>query len=111
MHIIMETVVAFLAAGGLLALGWILFGRLLVPVGEDTFAVVWARGAGETLEHDLSGLLWLRAGGMARMTIVVVDGGLDNEGLALATALLEREPEVYFCAAGELERCIRERGC
>lgn len=104
MHVIIQVIVAFLAAGGLLALGWFLFGRLLSPIaGESVFAVIPARGAGERLEHDVSGVLWLRAGGMARMTVVIVDDGLDGEGLAVANALLERDSGIRFCRRGELE--------
>lgn len=104
MRIIVEIIVAFLAAGGLLALGWFLFGRLLSPVaGENVFAVIPARGAGDRLEHDVSGILWLRAGGMARMTVVIVDDGLDCEGLAVAAALLERDNGIRFCRPEELE--------
>ena len=104
MRVIVEVIVAFLAAGGLLALGWFLFGQLLAPVaGEKVFAVIPARGAGERLEHDVSGILWLRAGGMARMTVVIVDDGLDCDGLAVAKALLERENGIRFCRREELE--------
>lgn len=107
MHIIIEVMVAFFAAGGLLALGWLLFGRLLAPIGGTdggkVFAVVPAKGGGETLEHDVSGILWLQAGGMARMTVVIVDDGLDCEGLAVASALLERESGIQFCRREALE--------
>lgn len=107
MRIIVEIIVAFLAAGGLLALGWFLFGRLLSPVaGENVFAVIPARGAGDRLEHDVSGILWLRAGGMARMTVVIVDDGLDCEGLAVASALLERDSGIRFCRREELEEIL-----
>lgn len=108
MRIVMEVVIAFLAAGGLLVLGWFLFGRLLVPVtGESVFAVVSAEGAGERLEHDVAGLLWIRSGGLAKFTIVIVDDGLDSAGLAVAAALLDRESGVLFCASGRLEECMR----
>lgn len=104
MRTVIEIVIAFLAAGGLLVLGWFLFGRLLVPVaGENVFAVVRAKGSGERLEHDVAGLMWLRSGGLARVTIVIVDDGLDSMGLAVAAALLERDNGIRFCRRGELE--------
>lgn len=107
MRVIVEIIVAFLAAGGLLALGWFLFGRLLSPVaGENVLAVIPAKGAGERLEHDVSGVLWLRAGGMARMTVVIVDAGLDCEGLAVASALLERDNSIQICRPEELEELL-----
>ncbi len=109
LRIFAEIIVAFLAAGGLLFLCWALFGRLLAPVaGEEVWAVVRAGGAGERLEHDVAGLLWLRVGGMARFTIVIVDDGLDERGRAVAEALLSREPAIRLCAAGTLESCMGE---
>lgn len=108
MHTVVEVVVAFFAAGGLLALAWLLYGKLLAPtVGERIFAVVTAKGAGEQLEHEVSGLLWLRGGGMGKFFIIIVDDGLDQDGLGIAAALLKRESGIFFCPAGRLETCIR----
>lgn len=102
MRSFIEILVAFFAAGGLLALGWLLFGRLLAPVGEGLYALVPARGDAPRLEHDVAGLLWLRGGGLARLTVVIVDDGLDSAGLAVAAAVLERERGVLFCTREEL---------
>ncbi len=111
MRIIVEVIIAFLAAGGLLALGWFVLGRLLAPIGGKDggkiFAVVPAHGAGETLEHDIAGLTWLRAGGMANFRIAIADNGLDEQGLEIAAALLRKEPELLFFPAGELAEYIR----
>lgn len=107
MRILTEIIVAFLAAGGLLMLCWILFGRLLTPVaGERVWAVVRTRGGADGLEHDVAGLLWLRKSGMAGFTIVIVDEGLDESGRAVAAALLDREVGVRLCLAGALEENI-----
>jgi 3-methyladenine DNA glycosylase AlkD len=56
----------------------------------------------------VAGLLWLRVGGMARFTIVIVDDGLDERGRAVAEALLSRESAIRLCAAGTLESCMGE---
>ena len=85
---------ALLAAVGLLALGWLTFGRLLTPVGGSgggpVYAVVPASGDGAHLEQDVKGLLWLRGAELARFTIVIADGGLAGTGRAVAAALLTR---------------------
>lgn len=108
LRILIEMIIALLATGGLLALCWGLFGRLLAPVAEEgVFAVVRAAGAGERLEHDVSSLLWLRAGGLAKPAIIILDEGLDEMGLAIAAALLKREAGICLCKVGELESCIR----
>lgn len=104
MRTIVEIIVAFLAAGGLLVLGWGLFGRLLTPIaGERVWAVVQARDGAEWLEHDVAGLLWLRKSGMAGFTIVIMDEGLDENGRAVAAALIDRESNIRLCVAGSLE--------
>ena len=66
MNAIWQVLLALLAAVGLLALGWLTFGRLLPPVGGSgggpVYAVVPASGDGAHLEQDVKGLLWLRGG-------------------------------------------------
>ena len=70
MNAIWQVLLALLAAVGLLALGWLTFGRLLTPVGGGgggpVYAVVPASGDGAHLEQDVKGLLWLRGGELAR---------------------------------------------
>lgn len=106
-----EAALALLAAGGLLMLGWLLFGRLLAPVGgrgAPVYAVVPVHGGGAALERTVDGLLWLQSGDFARFTIVVADFGLDESGLAAAAALARREPGVIFCSLGSLEEYIKD---
>ena len=101
---IWQVVLALLAAAGLLALGWTLFGRLLVPAGGSgaVYAVVPAAGDGSGLEQTVKGLLWLRSGDLARFTIVIADGGLDPAGRAAAAALLARDRGIVLCPADRL---------
>jgi len=116
-QVIGEIAIALLAAGGLLMVSWLLFGRLLAPVGEDgmpVYAVVPATGGGEGLEYTVNGLLWLRGGKLAQFTIVVADFGLDARGLAAAETLLRREPGLIFCPLTDLEHYIKDKtqdGC
>ena len=90
MNAIWQVLLALLAAVGLLALGWLTFGRLLTPVGGGgggpVYAVVPASGDGAHREQDVKGLLWLRGGELARFTIVIADGGLDGTGRAVPAA-------------------------
>ena len=69
MNAIWQVLLALLAVVGLLALGWLLFGKLVTPVGGGgggpVYAVVPAAGDGEHLEQDVKGLLWLRGGELA----------------------------------------------
>ena len=92
MNPILEVVLILLAAAGLLGLGWVLFGRLVCPVGSGgVYAVIPASGDGANLEQDVRGLLWLRGGELARFTIVIADGGPTAAARAAASALRARE--------------------
>lgn len=106
MKILFDVVFALLAAAGLLALGWLLFGRILTPVGGGdggaVYAVVPAAGDGATLEHDVTGLLWLRGGDLARFTVVIADSGLDDAGRAVAAALLAQNTGLALCPLDRL---------
>lgn len=112
MNVVLHVVIAILAAAGLLALSWLLLGRILAPVGGRgggrVVAVLPASGGGETLEHDVTGLLWLRGGGMARFSIVIADQGLDEQGRALAEILAQRDPGVALCRPDALGDYLRE---
>lgn len=104
---VVEIILATLTVIGLLSLGWSLFGRLLTPVGPGpVYAVVPASGRGEGLEQTVKGLLWLRSGELAGMTVVVADAGLDEEGLRLAQALCRQLEQVRLCRAAELPQMI-----
>ena len=111
MNAIWQVLLALLAAVGLLALGWLTFGRLLTPVGGGgggpVYAVVPASGDGAHLEQDVKGLLWLRGGELARFTIVIADGGLDGTGRAVAAALLARGQGIVLCPAERLGEYIK----
>ena len=108
MNGIWEVILALLASAGLLALAWVSFGRLLLPVGTwgPAYAVVPASGDGERLEQDLAGLRWLRKGGMARFTVVIADCGLSGQGRRLAERLAWRDRGVILCAIDDLPACL-----
>ena len=106
---IWQVPLALLAAAGLLALGWALFGKLLAPAGADSpvYAVVPAAGDGGGLEQAVKGLLWLRDGELARFTVVIADDGLDETGRAVAAALLAGSRGVVLCPAERLGEYLR----
>ena len=106
-YMIGKAVLALLAAAGLLAIGWLLLGTLVAPVGRGSvYAVVPASGDGERLEQDLAGLRWLRKGGAARFTVVIADCGLSGQGRRLAELLAGRDRGVILCAIDDLPACL-----
>ncbi len=108
MRAILEVILSLLAVWGLLCLGWLCFGHLLAPAGrEKVCAVVPGRGDGDGLEQAVTGLLWLRGGGLLRGAVVIADCGLSPAGRALAAALCLREPSVAICPAVELPEVVK----
>lgn len=101
METVLQALGAMLAAVGLLALAWLCFGKLLLPVsgegGGPVYAVLPAAGEGETLEHDVRALCWLRGSEAARFTIVIADGGLSEQGRAAALALMRQRGGMVLC--------------
>lgn len=108
LHAVLEIFLSLLAVFGLFCLGWLAFGRILAPgdYAAPVYAVVPARGDGAALEQTVRGLLWLRAGELQRYTVVIADAGLDRQGQAVATALVDEEPLVVLCPMGELSEYL-----
>lgn len=107
-QIIAWAALALLAAMGTLAVGWLIFGRLVAPVGTGIWAVLPAAGGGDDLEHRLSSLLWLSGAGLARFRVIILDRGLDQDGLRLVSRLKERWPEAVLCKTDTLSWAIDE---
>ena len=105
---LLEMLLALALTFGLLAVGWRLFGRITAPAGSGApvYAVVWAVGDGAGLEQDVNGLLWMAAGKLPRMQVVIVNGGLTPMGSRRAE-LLSGRPEVLVCRPEELAELVR----
>lgn len=101
---LLETVLALLAAVGLMGIGWLLWMRWLLPVGDgtDVAAVIAARGDAAALEQAVRGLLWLRRQKLWRGRIVIVDRGLDRSGRDLARLLTIHGEDIDLCTPEEL---------
>lgn len=87
----MTQVFAVFAVLGLACLVWLACGWLLLPGPCPIQTVVTANGGGEGLEQTIKGLMWLKRTGLWNGTILICDGGLNQEGLALAQTLARRE--------------------
>ena len=59
-----QCIAVFLAAFGLVSLGWLALGLLLLPGSCAARMVVCAEGDGGGLEQTVKGLLWLRRSGL-----------------------------------------------
>lgn len=85
---------AALAALGLGTIFWLIWGLFLIPVGTigTVHIRVLASGDAQTLEHTLSGLLWLQRSGLLEAQIDIVDAGLDETGRICAIRLVHVHP-------------------
>ncbi len=107
MRAILEVVLSLLAVWGLLSLGWLLFGHILTPAGGGSVCAVRpGRGDGGGLEQAVTGLMWLRGGGLIQGAVVIADCGLSPSGRAVAAALCAREPALDVCRAEALKEYI-----
>ena len=104
MTVLLETILALLAAVGLMGIGWMLWVRWLLPVGgeSDVAAVIAAQGDAAALEQAVRGLLWLRRQKLWRGRIVIVDRGLDRSGRDLARLLTIHGENIDLCTPEEL---------
>ncbi len=110
MQVVFDVLTALLAGAGALAVGWVLFGRLISPVGSQrsgaVFAVIRAEGGGVGLEQAVTGLLWLNHSGLSAFQIVIADAGLNDTGRAVAVSLAGQKEQVFLCPLALLEEQI-----
>lgn len=93
-----EYILLFCVAVGVVFVAWCLAGLLLSPVfgkGMVTFCYVQGDGAG--LEQTVRSYGWLREGRENGGRLVLVDCGLTEQGLELAQVLRERHGWVDYC--------------
>ena len=95
MRIILATVLVLSSLIGTCCTVCLLYGYLLRPcTNYGTWAVVWGFGDGEGLEQRVRSLMWLRACGLLRCRVILLDGGLNEEGQKLAHNLTRRWPDL-----------------
>ncbi|MEG0756079.1 MAG: hypothetical protein RR450_06760 [Oscillospiraceae bacterium] len=92
MAIFSEIFMALLAAFGILALLWNLWGRLLRPdLAEKQYLLLPVTGAGETLEETLRYYGWHCRSGLLHCEIIVTDMGLTAAGQEFCRGVCRRE--------------------
>lgn len=90
---LLNIVIALLAALGLSLLLWLLRGVMLTPVRlgkhQQLALVLTVSGESPELEHTVDSLLWLVENGTLRGQLLLRDAGMDDETRRVAE-LLER---------------------
>lgn len=109
MYVLFGSVLALIGMAGMCCIACLLYSKMLRPhSAQGTLAVVWGVGAGEELEQRVRSLMWLQECGLLRCAVIVVDGGLNAEGRALAVRLAGRYPVLTLCTRQELEQRMKE---
>ena len=105
LSMLLEMLIALLAAVGAVSLGCLLFAHRVFPLTEteeDILALVPAKSGGNTLDQTVRSLLFLRRWGLFRGRVAVVDCGLNEEGRTIARLLCANTDEVLLCDLSEL---------
>lgn len=90
-----------LSAGVML---WCLFGLLLMPVFHQRMVTLcYSRGDGAELEQTVRAYGWLRDGNGKGSILLLVDDGLNKQGLELAQRLERSYEWVSCCPVAALE--------
>ena len=105
LSILLEMLIALLAAVGVVSLGCLFFSHWFFPLEEtqeEILALVPAKNDGQSLDRTVCCLLQLRRWGLFRGQVAVVDCGLDEEGKTLARLLCANTDEVLLYDPQEL---------
>ena len=95
----LELLLVFLAALGLLTFLWCLAGLVLRPERE-TLSIRCCQGNGDRLEQTVRAYGWLRGTGLVRGQLLLMDCGLT------AQQLQETRDWVIYCPRESLEDCL-----
>ena len=111
MELLEDAVVALLASVGLAELLWIVV-RLALDLGpkrrmERVAAVVLAVGSGAGLEQTVRTLDQLRRESGGFRQIVMLDCGLSEEGVMVASLLAREDRAIALCNISELEETLK----
>lgn len=86
---------------------WCLFGLLLMPVFHQRMVTLcYTRGDGAELEQTVRSYSWLRDGSGKGSILLLVDYGLNRQGLELAQKLEQSHEWVICCPIAALDDCL-----
>ena len=112
MGIFLQIAIASAVATVIFGIFWNIYGALRTPVrcgrGCGVSMVVTAQGNAEGLEQTLRGLVWLAENGIVVARILIVDCGLDEEGLILMRLLTKKYANIVICQPEEVQQWIVE---
>ncbi|MGI6498551.1 MAG: hypothetical protein ACOX0U_06995 [Oscillospiraceae bacterium] len=109
MDVIFDGLLAFFSAVGIVSVCYILgrgAGRPVHKAAESSaYLLLYTRGDGARLQATLTQLR--RYGGPVVPQIILVDDGLDPQGLQAVSLLLRQQPGVLFCPRDALPALLQ----
>ena len=104
MRLWQDGIIALLAAIGLASLVWMAVRLLFFrsPTAPGAVALICARESGDDLEQQVRTLILLGAVGM----ILLVDCGLNDEGIRLCHLLERKDRRVILCKSEEIAKYV-----
>ena len=102
-EILLEVLLVFVLAVGVVLIAWCLTGLLLMPVfTHDMVTLCYARGNGDGLEQQIRAYGWLRDGERSGGRFLIVDCGLNEDGLHRTRILARGHDWVSCCSRQNL---------
>ena len=106
-NVFWDLVIVFLSASGVVLVIWCLLGALLHPVfDEEMVTYLPVRGNGDNVEQTVRAYAWLRSGRLSGGKLVLVDLGLDRQGLQRTAVICSRYDWVICCTETEAKNYI-----
>lgn len=108
MRLWQDGLIALLASIGVAAILWSLVRLILFvpPRRQDAVALVSARGNGEDLEAQVRALALMRGGNGVVGEILLVDCGLNEEGLSLCRLLSRQYRRVTLITMDDIAKYV-----
>lgn len=106
-----EILLAFFAAVGILSLLLVLYGHLLTPAfsqGSPPYLLLRLEGDAPGLEQSLRQVRFLRRGRLLPLRPLLLDCGLTELGRARVLLLLEEDPSLRCVRAKDVQNLIEK---
>lgn len=99
----LDLLILFCAAAGLILLGWLLLGLLMRPVFyEGMVTALPVSGDAEQLERYVRSYAWYREGRISGGRLILVDCGLSEQGRKIVSLLQKQYPWLQVCQKEEI---------
>lgn len=111
MPIFLQIILSTAAVSVIFGVVWTVLTSLRTPIrcgrGTGVHTLISVKDNAPDLEQTLKGLVWLQENGIVVGRILVVDCGMDEEGLALVRLASKKYGNIITCKAEEVNAWIQ----